>query len=43
MSGLESIQQYPNSEILTNICKSFEEQEISLHRPERKMRQNKYI
>ena len=30
MSGLESIQQYPNSEILTNICKSFEEQDISL-------------
>ena len=26
----ELIQQYPNSDILTNICKSFEEQEISL-------------
>lgn len=30
MSELDIIQQYPNSEILINICKSFEEQEISL-------------
>tara|TARA_B110000285_G_C15133411_1_gene625208 strand:- start:1717 stop:2421 length:705 start_codon:yes stop_codon:yes gene_type:complete len=29
-SELETIQQYPNSEILTSVCKSFEEQEISL-------------
>ena len=29
MSELETIQQYPNSESLTNICKSFEEQEIT--------------
>ena len=30
MSELEIIQQYPNSELLTNVCKSFEEQEILL-------------
>ena len=30
MSDLQIIPQYPNSEMLTNICKSFEEQEISL-------------
>ena len=29
-SELETIQQYPNSEILTSVCKSFEGQEISL-------------
>ncbi len=30
VSELETIQQYPNSEILTSVCKSFEGQEISL-------------
>ena len=29
-SELETIQQYPNSEILTSVCKSFEGQDISL-------------
>lgn len=30
LSELETIQQYPNSELLTNVCKSFEDQELSL-------------
>ena len=30
MSELEIIQQYPNSNLLTNICKSFEDQELTL-------------
>ena len=30
MSEMETIQPYPNSEVLTSVCKSFEEQEISL-------------
>jgi hypothetical protein len=30
MSELETIQQYPNNEILNNVCKSFEGQEIAL-------------
>ena len=30
ISIMAIIQDYPNSEILKNICKSFEEQEISL-------------
>jgi hypothetical protein len=30
ISELKIIQQYPNSEMLMNICKSFEEQYISL-------------
>jgi hypothetical protein len=29
ISKLETIQQYPNTELLTSVCKSFEENEIS--------------
>ena len=30
MAELEIIQEYPNREMLMNICRSFEEQELSL-------------